>query len=523
MDEGASDIDEQASDIKEESVEGEEPISFQSKDSFIDATVNKQMSMYLPQPTSQYYCIYCNYLEFMLRDQLIEHQHSQDHKKREASYESLFCKTCQVHSINVAGFRTHSHSNKHKTLTQMYKKHRKEAGTLWDKTMKSDEVIRKKVDDGLKHHPAVTEFYEKANAFLSETYKLDDFLTHGYKLTSRMTAALLQKEYPSRPHTFYCNTCDLPFDKHEDIEAHRKTESHHEKFVLKDTAIKRCKECRLNGFDNDKYAAHVKTEEHHVMKKKILVARRLSGKFVKLLAKKATFKIQDQLYPPSNDFFVDGVCKLCPAMMCTAIPLEELEQHKLSSSHQHRLWSFYIKKRNNMIKRTDCDLCGENTAESEFEKTAHYMSLEHLTKLKEYRQLIGLIEHFGNKIEKAALKNEENQLNTKQMLSSTLITDNLPSGIITANTSNGLNMGKRSSETITDPPSIDLTTDPPSIDLITDPPSSDLITDPPSIDLTSDKLSSDLITHKPSTDLITDKPSTDLITDKPSTDLITDE
>jgi len=375
-----------------------------------------------------------------------------------------------------------------------------------------DVIVEKKVNDGwMKHHPAVVQFFEKANAFLSETYKLEDFLTHGYKLTGRMTAAALQKEYPSRRHTYYCLICDLPFDKKEDIQVHQNTESHYEKFVLEGTT-KRCKECRLKGFDNDKYAAHVETEEHNVMKKKILVARRLSGKFVKLLAKKAAVKIQDLFYPPNNDFLVDGFCKLCPSIVRTAIPLEELQQHKLSSSHQCRLWSFYIKKKNDMIKPTDCDLCGENTAESEFQKTAHYMSLEHLTKLKEYRQLLGLMEKFGNKIEKAALKNEENQLNTSHMLSTTLM--NIPNEIITANTSNGLNMDKRPSETITDSPSCDLTTDPPSIDLITD---------PPSIDLTSDLPSSDLITNPPSCDLITDPPSCDLIIDKLSSGATTDQ
>jgi len=365
----------------EELFQEEDLLSFQSKDSFIDATVNKQMSMYLPQPTSQYYCIYCNYLEFMLRDQLIEHQLSQDHKRREAAYESLFCKICQVQALNAVCLKVHCSSSKHLMLAEMKKNCREKAGKYWDK-INADQmhVLDDDIGDRLnkmekyeKHLTkiekyekieekiaisttvGVEEFHEKAIAYMN-TFTVDDYNQHGVNLAMIAAARVLQCQYfhGAKP-PFICNPCNKSFSSKKILTAHRTTSEH--QVNSEGAPPSMCHDCHLNCHKNPQIntnKVYILSPDH--AEKKTEIAHKLALEMVKRFSKQEMNKLLESLYPPNNDFIMDGTCQLCK--MPRAKSHDDLQRHKLTNKHQKRLREFYFKKKSALVSDVGCSLCG---------------------------------------------------------------------------------------------------------------------------------------------------------------------
>jgi len=102
-------------------------------DVYILGIYESVMKPYWPVPKSTYYCRMCNYLEFSTEGDFRHHNNTNDHKKREATYEEAFCLYCQRHYNDKVQLDTHMTTTKHIQIKNLMERTKDAAMEQWHK------------------------------------------------------------------------------------------------------------------------------------------------------------------------------------------------------------------------------------------------------------------------------------------------------------------------------------------------------------------------------------------------------
>merc|ERR1719450_1047306 len=112
-------------------------------DVYILGIYESVMKPYWPVPQSKYYCRICNYLEFSVEADFRRHNNTNDHKKREATYEEAFCLYCQRHYNDKAQLDTHVTTSKHIQIKDLMERTKECAVEHWHKANDVPRIVEK--------------------------------------------------------------------------------------------------------------------------------------------------------------------------------------------------------------------------------------------------------------------------------------------------------------------------------------------------------------------------------------------
>lgn len=378
------------------------------KDSFITSSVEKAMGDYWPQPTSEYYCRCCNYLEFPNEEMLKEHGNAEDHKHRLSNQHEAFCLICQVHTYDKSIMEKHCKIARHNKLTQIFVGAEVAAKLIWERIKSNGVSLRKENDNPCndkkdKKDEEITNISSKIGSFsdvfqkricamkirLEKFFEENDAsssLEHVFVDLAKL--AVMKEEWVQPTTMFSCRVCNaISFASKQEKVAHYKTASHklHDKAKHKF----RCKQCDVTLLSYAAFAEHRETQHHKEMQ--ILVTYAKEEALKHALEKRGNItndpmtliQLRTNLYPKDNFRLKDNGCSLCNRSMLNS-------EHFIQNKHQKLLKQYYNNIcLNGMTFSRGCALC--NHEGNDFNIDQHISSLTHEANLQSYREEIGLL------------------------------------------------------------------------------------------------------------------------------------